>query len=369
MTFASLLALFGAGLLTFASPCVLPMLPVYLSVLGGAQATGDDASAKRRLRLAGIGFALGLSLVFVALGVGASALSETLSAHRKAMLLGSGVLMAVFGAHLLGLLKLGFLERESRPLLMRVPASGGLLGGALFGAAFGLGWTPCVGPVLGAALTYSASTGADAATAAVQLSAYALGLSLPLVLAAFFAEKVLGMTRRIRAATPVLQKATGAVLVAVGVLLATDRLDAMAPDLSMGESTATANTEAPCETGEAKGACEAPMGGVADGEIELPTGAPRLVHFVSGKCPACAKMAPVVAQLEKACVHEADTIVRINVDEPHGRALAQHYGVRLVPTFVSVDADGNEVTRMVGEQPREKIAVAIGDVRGEACVM
>jgi len=369
MTFGSLIALFGAGLLTFASPCVLPMLPVYLSVLGGAQATGDEVSARRRLRLAGIGFALGLSLVFVALGIGASALSETLSAHRKTMLLVSGILMALFGAHLLGLLKLGFLQRESRPLLMRVPASGGLLGGVLFGAAFGLGWTPCVGPVLGAALTYSASTGADAATAAVQLSAYALGLSLPLVLAAFFAEKVLGMTRKIRAATPVLQKVTGAALVVVGFFLATDRIDALTPSLSMGETAALADADAPCETGEAEGACEAPLGGVVEGEIELPKGAPRLVEFVSGRCPACAKMAPLIDELERACVREPDTIVRINVDEARGRALAKHYGVRLVPTFLSVDADGNEVTRMVGEQPQEQLALAIGEVRGEACVM
>src|SRR5690606_24478026 len=114
----------------------------------------------------------------------------------------------------------------------------------LFGAAFGLGWTPCVGPVLGAALTYAASTGADAATAAVQLAAYALGLSSPLVLAAFFADRVLAMARRMRATTPVLQKVTGAALVAVGLLLAADRLDAMAPG-AMGESRALATSEAP----------------------------------------------------------------------------------------------------------------------------
>jgi len=361
---SSLLALFGAGLLTFASPCVLPMLPVYLSVLGGAEAAGAEQHARRRLRLAGIGFAVGLSLVFIALGVGASALAGMLSEHRRAMLIVSGVLMALFGAKLLGLFRLGFLDREARPLLMRIPASGGFFGGLAFGAAFSLGWTPCVGPVLGAALTYSASTGAEPLTASVQLSAYALGLSLPLVAAAFAAERVLAWARRLRAVTPVLQKVTGAVLVAAGVLLATDRLGVLVPEI---ESDAAAQVEAPCEAPEGT-ACAAPTGNLVNGAgAEIPTGSPRLVEFMSSGCPACARMAPVLAQLEQTCVHEPDTIVRVNVDDAPGRALAARYGVRLLPTFMSVDAEGNEIERIVGEQPTARLAMAVGDVRGEAC--
>lgn len=368
MTFASTLALFGAGLLTFASPCVLPMLPVYLSVLGGAQASGDAANGKKRLRLAGIGFALGLSLVFVALGIGASALATHLADYRRPMMIGAGVLMALFGAKLLGLFRVGLLDREARPLLMRVPASGGFFGGLLFGAAFSLGWTPCVGPVLGAALTYSASTGADATTAGLQLSAYALGLSLPLVLATFAAERLLSLTKRLRAATPALQKVMGGALVLVGVLLASDRLDAFVPALGGTGDAALATTEAPCEAPEGT-ACAAPEGAFEGTPAELPTGAPRLVEFVSGRCPACAKMAPVMDKLAAACVREPDTIVKVNVDEAEGRALAARYGVRLLPTFMSVDAEGNEVSRIVGEQPASQLAMAIGDVRGEACVM
>lgn len=368
MTLAATFALFGAGLLTFASPCVLPMLPVYLSVLGGAQASGDSANAKMRLRLAGIGFALGLSLVFIALGVGASALATQLVDYRRPLMIGSGVLMALFGAKLLGLLRFGLLDKEARPLLMRVPSPGGFFGGLLFGAAFSLGWTPCVGPVLGAALTYSASTGADAWTAAGQLSAYALGLSLPLVLATFAAERLLSWTKRLRAKTPLLQKAMGGVLVLVGVLLASDRLDAMVPDLLGAEGEAIAAAEAACDAPEGT-ACAAPEGAFDGALAEIPTGAPRLVEFVSGRCPACARMAPVMEKLAASCVREPDTIVKVNVDEAEGRALAARYGIRLLPTFMSVDADGNEVTRIVGEQPAERMAMAIGDVRGEACVM
>lgn len=369
MTFATYLALFGAGLFTFASPCILPMLPVYLSVLGGAQASGDE-NAKKRLRLAGIGFAVGLSLVFIGLGVGISAISGSLVDYRKPMLIVSGVLMALFGANLLGLFRLGILDREARPLLTRVPAKGGFFGGLLFGAAFSLGWTPCVGPVLGATLTYSASSGANALTAASQLGAYALGLSLPLVLAAFAAERVLSLTKRLRAKTPIFQKATGAVLILVGMALATDRLDALIPDFTGEENQIAALDLERCDASEGS-ACAAPIGDdVLDGtNAELPTGAPRLVEFVSARCPACIRMAPIVDELTRTCTKGGDTIVQVNVDSAHGRALAARYGVRLLPTFMSVDAEGQEVGRIVGEQPKERLALAIGEVEGEACVM
>src|SRR5512145_643997 len=126
MALGPLLALFGAGLLTFASPCVLPLLPMYLAVLAGAQSSGgNEAHAKRRLRLAGLGFAVGLSAVFVALGIGASTVAATLVEYRRPMGIAAGLLMLLFGAKLLGILRIPWLDREARPLLSRVPNVGG----------------------------------------------------------------------------------------------------------------------------------------------------------------------------------------------------------------------------------------------------
>jgi len=363
MTPGSLVALFGAGLLTFASPCVLPMLPIYLSTLGGAGAGGDDPDvAKRRLRRAGIGFAVGLAAVFIALGAGASALSATLGAHRRAIAVGAGALMVLFGAKLLGVLPLRFLDRESRPLLGRAGGARGFWGGALFGGAFALGWTPCVGPVLGAALTYAATSGGDVLGGVVQLAAFAAGLAAPLVAAAFAAESAIALTRRLLPATPILQRATGALVVVVGLLLATDRLGGLAP-------TAAPQPAAACDGGPA-GACgvvAAADAGAPAGSIELVHGKPRLVEFESAHCTVCARMAPVVKELEERCVKDAGTIVRVRVDDPAGQAIAARYGVRFVPTFLNIDALGEEVERTVGEQTRERIARMIAEVRGEAC--
>lgn len=365
MMTGSLIALFGAGLLTFASPCVLPMLPVYLSVLGGAQAVSDPARARWSLRLAGIGFALGLMLVFIALGVGASALASTLEEYRGVMLLVSGGLLILFGAHMLGFLRFGFLDRDARPLLMRTSSSGGFGGGLAFGAAFGLGWTPCVGPVLGAALTYSATGGASLGVAATQLGAYAFGLALPLVAAAFAAEHVLVWVRRLRGATPVLQKAMGGLLIVTGVVMGADRLDLLIPNFGGSEEVEVA---AFCD-GE-DGAC-AFASDASDGAplAKLKKGESQLIAFGSNECPACARMAPVISSLEHACAAEGggEPIVRINVDHAEGRALARSFSVRMLPTFVIIDEGGDEIERFIGEQPEERLALAIEMARGESC--
>ncbi|WP_437779504.1 cytochrome c biogenesis protein/redoxin [Sorangium sp. So ce1097] len=369
MTTGSLLTLFGAGLLTFASPCVLPMLPVYLSALGGAGALGgpDRAAAQRSVRLAGVGFALGLALVLVALGAGASALAAALAPHRRALAVASGAILVLFGAKLLGVLRLPWLEREARPLLARLPRAGGFWGGMFFGIAFAAGWTPCVGPVLGAALTYAASASASPLTGAIQLGAYAAGLAAPLVAAAFAGPAAVELARRVMPATPVLQRATGALLVVLGVAFASGRLGALSPAPAGAVAGAAGAAEsAPCDAGPA-GACAAPVGAVEPGDAALLEGKPRLIEFESAHCAVCERMAPLVKELEARCAKEADTVVRIRVDEPRGQALAARYGVRFVPTFLSVDADGQEVERAVGELPPQRLASLLGDVRGEAC--
>ncbi|WP_437724070.1 cytochrome c biogenesis protein/redoxin [Sorangium sp. So ce861] len=363
MTIGSLLTLFGAGLLTFASPCVLPMLPVYLSALGGAGALGgpDRAAVNRSVRLAGVGFAIGLALVLVALGAGASAIAAALAPHRRALALASGAILALFGAKLLGVLRLPWLEREARPLLSRLPGAGGFWGGMLFGIAFAAGWTPCVGPVLGAALTYAASAGSSPLAGAVQLGAYAAGLAAPLVVAAFVGPAAVALARRLMPATPVLQRVTGALLVVLGIAFATGRVDALSP-----APAAAVAAGAPCDSGAAS-ACAAPEGAVEPGDAALPEGMPRLIEFESAHCAVCERMAPLVKELEARCAKEAGTVLRVRVDDPRGQALAAHYGVRFVPTFLTVDAAGQEVERAVGELPRDRLASLLGDVRGEAC--
>jgi cytochrome c-type biogenesis protein len=354
MTISLFSALYAAGLASFLSPCVLPLLPSYLAVLAGA-----DASRVERPWRAGLGFAIGLSLVFVVLGVSASALSRSLSAHRHTLMIGAGALMMLFGGKLLGVLRLLRLDREARPLLSRVPSPGGFWGGLLFGVAFSLGWTPCVGPVLGATLSYAASHSARPSQAAAQLAVYALGLSTPLFAATLAASPVLALARRLRGLMLVTQRAVGVTLVALGLLIATDRVALLSPS---GDSTRAA-----CDTAEATACSLAAAPAGLEASAEVPRGRPHLVEFVSEHCTVCARMAPLVAELERVCARNDGSVVHVTVDSAAGRALAERFAVHAVPTVVQLDAEGEEVSRVVGEQTHAELALALANVRGEAC--
>jgi cytochrome c-type biogenesis protein len=352
MSVFSVLALYFAGIATFASPCVLPMVPLYLGVLAGAEVTNAGDTSHRRLRLAGVGFAIGLGSVFVVLGMGAHAITRSLTGYGQWLQIGAGALMILFGLKLVGLLKLSWFERESRPLLQRVPNVGGFTGGLLFGAGFAIGWTPCVGPVLATALSYAASATSSSLAAGAMLAVYALGLATPLVIASFAASRMLVWVKQLRKYTPAMQRVTGAFLVAFGAYFAVDSLRTTA-----GLAAADCNGKTACETKIAASQTTLTV-------EQLPEG-PALVEFVSSNCPVCKRMHPVISALEAQC-HQG-LLVRVNVDDPLGKQLAAHYGISMVPTFVSVDRTGGEVERIIGEQSRERLLLALSDVSGRPC--
>ncbi len=356
MSIAQLVALFGAGLLTFASPCVLPLLPMYLAVLAGTQADAGGGRSESRLGRAGLGFAVGLGLVFVVLGMGASAIVSTLSEHRAAVEVGAGLLMLVFGAKLVGILRLPWFDREVRPLLERVPSGRGFGGGMMFGAAFAIGWTPCVGPVLGAALTYAATATASPVVAASMLAAYAMGIAAPLVAASFAASKLLTWARRLGRYTPVTQRVSGVLMMVVGGVLASSQLSSFTPRAGSDEACDTGATACQMAPAEARAS--------DTNEGRLPQG-PTMVEFTSGHCTVCARMFPIVTELEERCGQ--GSIHRVSVDDWGGRMLADHYRVAVVPTFLTIDASGVEVQRDVGERTKQELLVTLSEIRGEPC--
>jgi cytochrome c-type biogenesis protein len=330
---------------------------VYLALL-----TGSTEEGKRRAPvLAAIGFATGLSAAFVTLGLVASSAAALLSEHRAALLIAGGAVVVLFGAKLLGVLRVPVLNREVRPLFHRVPSVGGPLGGLVLGAAFGLGWTPCVGPVLGAVLTYAASTSQSPAQAAGYLGAYAAGLSLPLVAGSFAAPLAGRLLAPVRRFTPLVERVTGTLLILLGVLLATDHVDVLAPDASAATETEIAEGGT-CGAGGCTAAID-PRGA----EARPLRGAPRLVVFTSPTCQTCARMQPVIAQAERECGALPGAVQHIDLGEEPGRALGRRYAVRVVPTFLSLDANGDEVARLVGEQDAQTLARALGETRGELC--
>jgi cytochrome c-type biogenesis protein len=219
-----LLVVFSAGLLSFLSPCVLPLVPSYVTFITGLSL--EETQVQRRTALIhGLLFVLGFSLIFIGLGLGATLLGQTLFIYRDWISRIGGVVIIVFGLYLLGVLNINALTRDRRLHLADKPA--GYLGTVFVGIAFGAGWTPCIGPILGAVLIYT-SGNADLGRSLALLTAYSLGLAIPFVLSAFAVDRFMAFFQRMKRQMMWLSKAAGAVMILMGVLMVTNRFTIMA---------------------------------------------------------------------------------------------------------------------------------------------
>jgi cytochrome c-type biogenesis protein len=227
MSDISLAAAAGAGLVSFLSPCVLPLAPPYLCYLAGTtvEALVDEGEARTRrdIFVASLLFVAGFSTVFVALGATASVFGALLRqwSHLLSIIAGFGII--AMGAHFLGLFRIALMFREKRVEIAKPP---GLWSAYLMGLAFAFGWTPCIGPILAAILAV-AGTQATVARGALLLAAYALGLGAPFVLAALAMERFLGFARGFRSQFARLEKGVGVLLVLTGVAFLTGGLQSV----------------------------------------------------------------------------------------------------------------------------------------------
>jgi len=214
---------FTAGLFSFLSPCVLPLFPSYLSFVTGMSVADLQAdltpATRRRVMLHAIGFVAGFSLVFVALGASFSAAGQILLDHRDIIRQVGGVLIVIFGLYIAGLLNFGPFSRTRQWQIREKPA--GYLGSFAVGVTFAIGWTPCVGPILGAILSL-ASTAENIGRGIGLLVAYSAGLGVPFLLSALALGAFLKFFKRYRPLIPVVERGAGVLLVVVGVLVFTN---------------------------------------------------------------------------------------------------------------------------------------------------
>jgi cytochrome c-type biogenesis protein len=221
----TLFTAFGAGFLSFVSPCVLPLIPGYLSFVSGVsleEMRGDAAaSARRQVLITSLAFVLGFSLVFMMLGASASVIGRFLFQNRNIVGKIAGVLVIIFGLHTMGVFRIPFLEQQKRLQTGAKPKS--VIGAMVVGMAFGFGWTPCIGPILSGILVL-AGTRETIREGVVMLAVYSLGLGVPFILTALAINKFFAATSKIRRYYHAIEVASGALLVVIGVLLFTDRM-------------------------------------------------------------------------------------------------------------------------------------------------
>ena len=223
MTDVTLLAAFGAGFLSFISPCVLPLIPGYISYISGMSLDDmrkADAGARRRLIIATLFFILGFSIVFMAMGASASAIGALLREHLRIVQKIAGAVIVIFGLHLLGVFRIGFLDRDTRVQTSRKPATP--LGALVVGTAFAFGWTPCIGPILGGILTIAGSK-STIGEGVLLLAVYSAGLGVPFLLTSIAVDKFFLASARVRRYYRAIELVSGALLIVLGLLIFTDK--------------------------------------------------------------------------------------------------------------------------------------------------
>lgn len=217
----------AAGILSFLSPCVLPIVPPYIAFMAGSSMddlTNAETGPRARTLRAALFFVLGLSTVFLLLGLAASAMGRLLLVYQREMAILAGAVILLFGLHFLGILRIPLLYREAR-------FEAGVRGGTAFGAyvlglAFAFGWTPCIGPVLGAILSLAAQEG-SVERGMLLMGFYAAGLGIPFVLTALFLHRAIGVMTRLKRHMAGIERAMGVLLVGVGVMMMTGAFSAM----------------------------------------------------------------------------------------------------------------------------------------------
>lgn len=220
-----ILTAFGAGALSFFSPCILPLLPAYLSMISGFSAEelreGKNNISTKKILSRAVLFCFGFSLIFIILGAAAASIGGLLNSQKGFLLRFFGIIVILFGLHIIGALNLNFLNFEKR--LKIDNNSGNAIGAFLMGVAFALGWSPCIGPVLGGILSLAIVKGTTL-MGTLMLAAYSAGIALPLLITALFTVKIFSLLKNFRKYMKYVEIIAGVVLIILGLLLFFDKL-------------------------------------------------------------------------------------------------------------------------------------------------
>lgn len=342
----SFVGIFAAGILTFFTPCVLPLIPMYISALVGTNVLGIKHINRGQLLIKSVSFSMGFTAVFSVLGFTASAVGSFFQDNKGIVLLLAAVIIMAFGLKFLNVMEIPFVDRVLRADASKAAAKASVLGAFLMGVIFAAGWSPCAGPVLGSVLTYTASKTHDVVKGGLYLAAYGFGLGVPLILTAVFAETGMRYIQRANRFVPVFEKAIGIFLVLLASTLLFQAASLTLQDVRADQTILVAANEKQ--------------------SIKV-NKSPVMIEFHSEDCEVCEEMKPVINELKKECNKSAIDIRQIDIFAEDGGHLAEKYRVFAVPTFVFLDADGFEETRLIGYQKKANLLRSIADVSGKTC--
>ena len=329
--------IFLAGMGTYLTPCVYPLIPIYLSSLLGGNIGDGEKIQRGQLMSRAIFFSFGFILVFSIMGLGAAGIGGFLQDHKTAFQIAGGVLVLIFGLKFLGVIQIPFMDRVVRKDDSKLQGKMGVFSAFLMGFFFAAGWSPCIGPILGSVLTYTASKTGDPMMGLLYLSTYGLGFAVPLLITAFFAESGVGFIQRTSRFLPTFEKIIGAVLIVTSLYFFS----------GIGGSGVPCMHEANDPT--------------------RPNGKPIMVEFYSENCTICQRMAPTIEGLMTTCNGKNVDIRLVDISKPEYRYFKKKYRLLGVPTFVFIDKAGGEVSRLIGEQTEQTLLQQLSVMIGEQC--
>ncbi|MBN2716851.1 MAG: sulfite exporter TauE/SafE family protein [Deltaproteobacteria bacterium] len=330
--------------MTFFTPCVFPLIPIYLAALTGGSIKGLTGKDRGRLIIRAALFSVGFISVFTAMGFGASSIGAYLSEHKILMQGIGAVIVLVFALKFIGIIKISFLDRVVRADDSKLNQRFGAISALFMGVVFAAGWSPCVGPVLGSVLTYTASSAASPSEGALYLTLYGIGFALPLMISAVFAEFGMKLIGRISPHLPKIEKGIGVLLLFIAGMLALDVVQ------SVRYSTPNAQTD--------------PLQAVLP---DTPKGLPVMVELYKEDCAICQRMKATVETISSQCNEKGVHVRAIDIGKPKNRHLVQRFNLVGVPTFIFLDESGQETARLVGEQTESGLKQTISVLRGEPC--
>lgn len=389
---------FAAGLLSFLTPCVLPLVPGYVSLISGVSVEhlkggegGSRGSARRAVIINSLAFNAGVSLIFVLLGATAGWIGNVLFSTPWVRWIGGAVIIG-FGLQMMGVLKIGALYRDTRKFSEEKPR--GPLGSALLGVAFAAGWTPCIGPILGGIIGLAATSGGW--KSGVILSAfYSAGLALPFLIVGLMMNAFLGFYGRFRRHLHKVEVASGILLIIIGVMVATDKLTEVASTLSRwmpfnSESLVAQTT--PADSGTSKPTTPAPASTNAEPapEVEVTTidgkplkvselrGQVVLLNFWATWCVPCRSEIPSLNAMERDLSSRGFKVVGVTTEDSADivreyrkdvkmeytvalgdGGVANKYAVGTLPTTFIIDRQGRIKHKIIGERSRAQFEALI----------
>lgn len=325
------LSIYFAGILSFLSPCILPIIPVYFAILSG----------KGKLLSKALLFCLGFSLIFALMGGGAGALGSFIQINKVSVNLIAGVILTLIGLKFLNVIQIPLLDKSYSIDSNKFKTKFELLNAFIIGVLFAVTWSPCIGAVLGGVLTYVSVEGHGVVAGAVKLFIYGIGISTPLIICVFFYQRLNNFYKNSPYFFDMVKKLLGLIILLFAINLFSN--------VVMLSKTAHSSLN-------------------AVDKIMIPNKLPLFISFISASCEDCVTMKPIIENFKKACGGKILEFRTVDLDEHQFEYLAYQQGIFGTPTYLILDSNGKEAQRLFGPQNSDKINKTIKISTGYNCI-